>query len=74
MVEEGEVPRESSLSIEGQLPRAEPPRQESGDPNLGGAVTIGGGMEPLRPQDFAHPERVEGPQPQQMAGLLQPPV
>jgi hypothetical protein len=28
-------------------------------------------MKPPRPQESAHPEKEEGPQPQQMAGLLQ---
>jgi hypothetical protein len=42
----GELPRESSLSIEGRSPWAEPPRRESGDPDLGGDVMTGGEWSP----------------------------
>jgi hypothetical protein len=59
MVEEGEQPGESSLSIEGWLPQAEPPRHELEDPDLEGAVATGGGKEPLRLQELARSKGVE---------------
>jgi hypothetical protein len=72
MAKEGELPRESSLSIEGRLSWAEPPRRESEDLDLRGATMMSGGEEPLRPQELAHPERAEDPRSQQMVGLPQP--
>jgi hypothetical protein len=72
MTEEGELSRESSLPSKKRSLRAELPHRESGDPILGSVVMMGEGMEPSRMQESARPERAEGPQPRQMAGLLQP--
>jgi hypothetical protein len=70
MAKEGELPMKPSPVTEGRSPRAEPPHRELGDLDLGGAAMMGGGLEPSRPQESAHPGRTEGPQSQQMAGSL----
>jgi hypothetical protein len=46
MAEEGELPRESSLSIKGWSPWAEPPHRELEDLDHGGAAATDGGEEP----------------------------
>jgi hypothetical protein len=66
------LPRESSLSIEGRSPRAEPPRRESGDPDLGGSMATGGGEEPPSLQESALSERTEGARPQWTVGSSEP--
>jgi hypothetical protein len=68
MAEEGELPRESSLSIEGQSPWGELPCCESEDPDLGGAAAMGGEEESLGPQESARSEWAEEPRLQQMGG------
>jgi hypothetical protein len=56
---EGEQPGGSSLSIDGRSPQAEPPCHGSKGPDLEGATATGGGEEPSRPQELAHPEGME---------------